>query len=74
MNLEIKQQITHLIDQVYDLADEILNGDVPALINVNHMHALCLAANFDEYVCTENLREFHKVSFYDIICFSGKIF
>ena len=60
--LDIKFQIQQLIDKVYNLVEEIMDGNVPAMVTRNNLNALCLAAHFDKFVCGNHLRSFRRVS------------
>ena len=60
-NLQIILKVNELMSKVHDIAEEILDGNVPVVVNKNNLHALCLAAHFDDFVCTRHLRDFRKV-------------
>ena len=59
-------EIENLLDKVFNVCEEALDGNVPSNLHLWQLQALCRAAHYSEIICEKFLSQFKKVSFFSL--------
>ena len=54
-------EIENFVDKIFEICEEALNGNVSSSLHLWQLTALCRAAHYSDFICSNYLSQFKKV-------------